>query len=114
MKKILLIAVLITGVTYANDCEDYKRKATKYEQMGMSASNLDLGAKYLKMAITNKKEAINACFYSAFDKGKVYKDIKDMENMRRNMKREASRKRKHDLDVANRSADKVNINYNFR
>lgn len=112
MKKILLIAILITGVTYANNCDNYKRKAVKYEQMGMASSNLDLGAKYLKMSITNKKESINACFYSTFDKEIIYKDIKDMEEMRRDMMREATRKRKHELDVANQSADKVKINNN--
>jgi len=105
MKKILLIAILLTGVGYANDCDDYKRKATKYEQMGIASSNLDLGAKYLKMAITNKKEAIDACFYSAFDKEKIYKHIKDMEDMRRGMMRESSIQRKHELDVARERSD---------
>ena len=45
MKKILLVTILITGVVYANDYDDYERKAAKYEQMGMSVGNLDTGAK---------------------------------------------------------------------
>ncbi len=100
MIKILLISTLIIGSGYANNCNEYKIKSAKYEQMGMSSSNLDLGAKYLKMAITNKKNAMDACFYSAFDKEKIYKEINDIEKMRKNMIRESSKQRKHEMDIA--------------
>ncbi len=105
MIRILLITSLIIGVGYANDCDDYKRKATKYEQMGMASSNLDLGAKYLKIAITNKKEAIDACFYSSFDKEKIYRDIKDMKDTRKDMMREAAKIRKHEMNIAKERSD---------
>ncbi len=103
MKKILLLIVLITAVIYANSCDDYKRKAVKYEQMGISASNLDMGAKYLNIAIKNKKEALSACFYSGADKMKIYDDIKDMEAMRDKMINEAARIRRQELEVARES-----------
>ena len=104
MKNILLITALITGVAYADKCDDYKRKAAKYEQMSMSAANLDMGAKYMKMAIDNKKQSMNACFISGHDKEKMYSDIKDMEEMRIDMKREAAKIRKHEKDVAKASS----------
>ncbi len=107
MIRILLITTLIIGVGYADNCTDYKRKATKYEQMSMSATNMDMGAKYMKMAIDNKKKSMHACFISGGDKEKMYLDIKDMEHMRKDMKREASRKRKHERNVARESSDKI-------
>lgn len=112
MKKILLIVILIIGVGYADDCYDYKKKATKYEQLGMSASNLDVGANYLRMAIKNRKAALYACFYSGGDKEKIRKDIKNMEETKRNMRREAYRNRNHELNVANQTANKINIKTN--
>ena len=105
MKKLLLVMILISSVVNANDCSDYKSKAIKYEKMGMASSNLDLGAKYLKMAITNKKNAMDSCFYSGFDKEKIDKDIKDMEEMRQDMINEASEKRKHEMDIAKEHSD---------
>ncbi len=100
MKRIILAILLITGAVQADNCSDYKKKAQKYERMGMAESNLDIGAKYLAMAIKYKKETLNACFFSAFDKPKIREEIKDMDEMRRSMLAEAARKRKHDLDVA--------------
>ena len=105
MIKTLLITSLMLGIGYANDCSDYKSKAIKYEKMGISSSNLDLGAKYLKMAITNKKSAMDSCFYSGFDKEKIDKDIKDMEEMRKDMINEASEKRKYEMDIAKENSD---------
>jgi len=110
MKKLLIAVILISGVVYANNCSDYKSKAVKYEKMGISASNLDMGAKYLRMSIKNKKEALNACFYSAFDKEKIYSDIKEMEIMANNMNREEAKKRQHDIDVA-RERSNINVHY---
>ena len=104
MKRILLAAILITGTAYANDCDDYKKKVAKYEKMGMSAGNLDMGAKYLNMSIQNKKEALYACFYSASDKMKIEDDIKDMEITRNNMIIEASKARQQELNVAKESS----------
>ena len=105
MIRILLIITLIIGVGYADNCSDYKRKATKYEQMGISSSNLDLGAKYLKMAIANKKDAMDACFYSAFDKEKIDKDIKDLKESIKDIMKESSKKRKHEMDIAKERSD---------
>ena len=100
MKKILLIAILITGVCYAGNCADYKRKAAKYEQMAMSASNMDISAKYIKMSIDNKKKSMNSCFMSGADKEKMYADIKDMKEMKKNLRNESSRKRQHEMNIA--------------
>ncbi len=50
----------------------------------------------------------NACLYSAFDKEKIRKNIKDMENIRREMLNEASIQRKHELDVARESSNRKN------
>ncbi len=113
MIRILLITTLIIGVGYADNCDDYKRKATKYEQMSISATNMDLGAKYMKMAIDNKKKSMNACFFSGGDKEKMYSEIKDMKHMRKDMMRESSRQRKHERDVARESSDKIKINNNY-
>jgi len=110
MKKLLIAFVLISSVTYADNCSDYKSKAVKYEKMGISASNLDMGAKYFRMSIKNKKEALDACFYSGLDKEKIYKDIKEMESMANDMNREASKKRQHDIDVA-RERSNINVRY---
>ena len=108
--------VLITGVAYANanDCSDYKRQASKYEQMGMMAGNMDLGAKYLGKAIHYKKKALHVCFYSHFDKEKIRRSIKDMEEMQHDMFNEANRIRQQELDVARESADRNNFNFNYR
>lgn len=114
MKKILLAVILTTGVIYASayDCSNYKSKAAKYEAMGMSASNLDLGAKYLKMAIKNKKGALHACFYSHTDKMRIQSDIKDMEAMRNDMINEAANNRRQERDVARESRPNLNVEVN--
>ena len=104
MKQLLLAAVLLTGITYANDCDNYKKNAVKYEKMGMSAGNLDMGAKYLKMAIENKKNALLVCFYSGSDKIKIDDAIKDLEKVRVDMINEAARVRQQELDVARESS----------
>ena len=106
MKKLLLVLMLLQSIIYANDCDDYKTKAIKYEKMGMAESNLDLGAKYLRMAVKNKRGALNTCFYSAFDKEKIYKNIKEIEQIAGDMSREAAIQRQHDLDVAAQFSDK--------
>ena len=110
MKRLLIAVILISSVAYADNCSDYKSKAVKYEKMGISASNLDIGAKYLRMSIKNKKETLNTCFYSGLDKEKIYKEIKEMESMADDMNREATQKRQHDLDVA-RERSNINVRY---
>jgi len=110
MRRLLIAVMLISSVAYADNCSDYKSKAVKYEKMGISAGNLDMGAKYLRMSIKNKKEALDACFYSGSDKEKIYDDIKEMEIMANDMNREASQKRQHDLDVA-RERSNINVRY---
>ena len=100
MKKLIVVGVLLTNIIYATSCDDFKSKAIKYEEMGISASNLDMGARYLKMAIENKKSSIDTCFYSATDKKIKNDQIKDMIEIRKGMIEEAAKKRKHEIAVA--------------
>jgi len=95
-----MVLIVMMGLLQTNSCSEYKQKAQKYERIGMAESNLDIGAKYLSMAITYRKKTLDACFYSAFEKPKIRDEIRDLKEMRRSMLAESARKRKHDLEVA--------------
>ena len=106
MYKIMLATLFLTATVNANNCDDFKRNAVKYEKMGLSAKNLEMGAEYLKIAIYNKKRSFDVCFYSAFDKPKIEREIKETEEIRRDMLRQVAIQRRHELNVARESADK--------
>lgn len=108
--KILLISFFVLGILYADNCDDTKIKSAKYEKMGIATKNLDIAAKYLEIAIKNKKEAMNSCFYSAFEKEKMYKDIDELKDLVKNMKNESRKIKEHELDIAEKRAT-IHIDY---
>jgi len=104
MKRIVLSILLITGVVSADNCSENKKNVTKYENMALATSNLTMGAKYMGMAIKYQKDALDTCFYSAFDKPKIYDKIKDMEMIKRDMLQESYNQHNKQMTIYHKKA----------
>ncbi len=95
MTRILTALLLLTTLIYSADkCSEAEHNYSRYKNMSASIGNLNISAKYMGLAIKYRKETLDKCFYSSFDKKGIRDEIKDMEEMKKDLLIEAENQRR--------------------